>query len=830
MQKLKIQEKSHPNKKISSNLKQKEMVTPDREEEGFLTYLETILDTSDDAIISKGLDGTIISWNKGGEKMFGFTAKEVIGRNISLIIPEECIQEEQMILDKIKDNQTIHNFETIRLKKNGDRFFVSLTVSPLKDSTGKITGISKITRDINERKKAEARQNKSELHYRSLIEQATDAIYTADASLNFTQVNQSGCNLLGYEKEEFLLLSHKDLLFENDETGFFLNREETITGTKFRYQGRMRRKDKSFVEVETTGKILSDGTYLFISRDISERIKSENELERSLKLVTEYKYALDASSIVAVTDQKGIIKHANDNFCKISRYSREELIGKDHRIISSGFHSKEFISHLWVTIANGKIWKGELKNKAKDGSIYWVDTTIVPFLDELEKPYQYVAIRADITKRKIAEEEIKALNEEMDVNRNKRTEELLITNKELAFQNKEKENRAAELVIANENLVLQNIEKENRAAELVIANVELSYQNKEKENRAAELVIANEELSYQNKEKEDRAAELVIANEELSYQNTEKENRAAELVIANENLVLQNIEKENRAAELVIANEELSYQNREKEKRAAELIIANEELIFQNQEKERRAAELIDINMDLRISEHQFKEVNRELESFSYSVSHDLRAPLRAVHGYTKMLKINFENQLGPEAHRLTNNIISSAKKMGQLIDDLLTFSRLGRKELVKKDIDMNEIVLAILKDLEEDGAARVIKWDIQELLPALADKVAMKQVWMNLISNAFKYTRLKETAIIQIGCSKEEDNIIYFIKDNGAGFDMRYADKLFGVFQRLHSEDEFEGTGVGLALVQRIIAKHGGRIWAEGIVEEGAKFYFTLK
>src|SRR5258706_9551819 len=154
---------------------------------------------------------------------------------------------------------------------------------------------------------------------------------------------------------------------------------------------------------------------LVLSNDVTERIKMEEMLKESFKETSDYKYALDESSIIAITDQKGIIKHANDNFCKISKYSREELIGQDHRIINSGHHSKEFIRNLWVAIANGKIWKGELKNKAKDGTIYWVDTTIVPFLDEQGKPYQYVAIRSDITERKKIEANLeKSLKETVD--------------------------------------------------------------------------------------------------------------------------------------------------------------------------------------------------------------------------------------------------------------------------------------------------------------------------------------------------------------------------------------------------------------------------------
>jgi len=432
----------------------------------------------------------------------------------------------------------------------------------------------------------------------------------------------------------------------------------------------------------------------------------------------------------------------------------------------------------------------------------------------------------------IANKELAFQNEEKE----KRANELSIANKELAFQNKEKEKRAAELVIANHELAFQNEEKEERAAELIIANKELAIENQRKEKRAAELSIANTELSFQNKEKEKRAAELGLANIELVFQNEEKGKRAAELIIANKELAFQNIEKEKRAAELKIANKELAFQNKEKERRAGELGIANIELAFQNEEKEKRAAELIIANNELAFQNEekidrtaQLEAVNKELESFSYSVSHDLRAPLRAILGYAQMHKDKYESLLDTEAKRLMGNIIGNAKKMGQLIDDLLTFSRLGRKELVKIKILMNEMVENICHEFRNGEGHTKIEFRIQPLIPAQADSVAIKQVWVNLISNAIKYSGFKEKPIIEIGSEIKGDEIIYYIKDNGAGFDMRYINKLFGVFQRLHSEDEFEGTGVGLAIVQRIITKHGGRVWAEGKVNEGAVFYFTL-
>ena len=365
--------------------------------------------------------------------------------------------------------------------------------------------------------------------------------------------------------------------------------------------------------------------------------------------------------------------------------------------------------------------------------------------------------------------------------------------------------------------------------QLTAVKAKLSAQLLEKEKRAAELIIANKELLFQNEEKENRAAELIIANKELAFQNAEKEKRANELLIANKELAFQNEEKEKRANELIIAHGELLVQHKKTEKSAIALGLVIQELAAKNIEKEIQAAELTIAIRDLKLSEEQIIEINKELESFSYSVSHDLRAPLRAINGYSKMLKGSFASELNEEANRLIGNIAFNAKKMGQLIDDLLSFSRIGRRELIKVNIPMQELVTTICEEFKNENGNRAIEFQINELLTARGDNTAIKQVWENLVSNAVKYTKSKDAAFIEISSVMDGDNVIYTIEDNGAGFDMRYAAKLFGVFQRLHGDDEFEGTGVGLAIVHRIITKHGGSVWGKGIVNEGAEFSFTL-
>ena len=220
---------------------------------------------------------------------------------------------------------------------------------------------------------------------------------------------------------------------------------------------------------------------------------------------------------------------------------------------------------------------------------------------------------------------------------------------------------------------------------------------------------------------------------------------------------------------------------------------------------------------------------NKEMEAFSYSVSHDLRAPLRAIDGFTQILVEDHAGQLDDEGKRIAAIIRASTVQMGHLIDDLLSFSRLGRQEVKKSPVSMRTLANDVYTEVKKSVPNRTIDFSIGELPDAAADVNMMRVVWTNLLSNAVKFTGKKEGARIEVGSTSDQTGVTYHVKDNGAGFDMTYINKLFGVFQRLHSTEEFEGTGVGLANVKRVVERHGGKVWAEAKVGEGATFYFTL-
>jgi PAS domain S-box-containing protein len=505
-------------------------------------------------------------------------------------------------------------------------------------------------------------------------------------------------------------------------------------------------------------------------------MRDSQQLEVVLKEINDLKAALDEHAIVAITDPQGKITYVNDKFCAISKYSREELIGQDHRIINSGFHPKEFIRDLWTTITHGKVWKGEIKNKAKDGSFYWVDTTIVPFLNEDGKPRQYVAIRADITERKRTEEQLK-----------------------VSF--KETSDLKSAL---DEHAIVAITDPQGKITYINDKFCAISKYSRE------ELLGQDHRIINSGYHSKQFIRDLWTTITRGKVWHGEIKNKAKDdSFYWVDTTIVPFLNDDGKPRQYVAIRADITA----RKAASAEVVQLNAEL------EQRVATRTVELEA-----------ANKEMEAFSYSISHDLRAPLRAVNGFAGIVLEDFSAQLPEEGKRHLERIRKGGERMGELIDNLLAFSRLSRQSVNRQLMDTSKLVQNVLDELKSQRDGRQIEIKIGELPACHGDPALLKQVWVNLISNAIKYTRGREPAIVEIGCAREKGEDVYFVRDNGAGFDMQYANKLFGVFQRLHRADEFEGTGVGLAIVQRIVHRHGGRIWADAKLNAGATFYFTLE
>ena len=635
------------------------------------------------------------------------------------------------------------------------------------------------------------------------------------------------------------------------------------------------------------------------STDISELKQAESQLKASLREVSDLKAALDEHAIVAITDPQEKITYVNDKLCSISKYSRAELVGQDHRIIDSTYHSEEFLRDLWTTIGSGKVWHGEIKNRAKDGSDYWVDTTIVPFLNEAGRPRQYVSIQSDITERKRAEQSLR------------KSQELLLSLVELAPVRIAMLNRNLCYIVASRLWTKAYGRGHENLAGLshyeLYPDLPESWKEAHQKGLAGEFLRKDEDLrikpdgskrwySWAVHPWRDPLGEIggiIISVEDITArklaETTMQESERRFRTMANSIAPLAWIARAdgfitwynqrwyNYTGTVPEQMEGWGWQSVHDPEHLPEVMAQWQNAIalaqpfemefplrgadgkfrrfltralpFKDEtgrveqwfgtntdveEIKRAEQEIKTLNTELeaRVTRRtaELEAANKELEAFSYSVSHDLRAPLRAINGFAGIVLEDYGQQLPPDGRNYLERMRNGGLRMGELIDDLLAFARLSRQPLTRQPVDVTQLVRDVLTELNPSTNNHQVETRIGDLPVCQGDRALLKQVWTNLISNAAKYSRDRNPSVIEIGSENNHGETVYFVRDNGVGFDMQYAHKLFGVFQRLHRVEEFEGTGVGLAIVQRIIHRHGGRVWASAEPNRGATFYFTLE
>jgi PAS domain S-box-containing protein len=734
-----------------------------------LYELAAIVESSNDAIIGKTLDGIITSWNKSAERIYGFAANEAIGRHMSIIIPPERQQDLALILKRIERGERVEHYETVRLRKDGQRIPVSLAVSPIKNLEGKIIGASAIAREITENKFAE-------VYFRQVIEGAPNGMVMIDGAGKVVLVNAEVEKLFGYSRDELLGQPIEVLVPERFHSHHSADRKGFMANPAARPMGAGRdlyglRKDGSEFPVEiglnpieTEQGMMVLGTIL----DITERKRAEEKLRRSQEqLAGVIGSAMDA--IITVDKEQRILLF-NNAAERMFLFPLEDAIGQPlDRFIPQRFrathknHIQDFGRTHVTRRSMGAL--GALYGLRADGEEFPIEASISQIESDGEK--LYTVILRDITERKQTEEALKEQAGILDL---------------------------APILIRDLNgrIILWN------------AGAELMY-GWTKEQALGKITHELLQTKFPRPIEEIKAKVYARGHWEGELIHTRRDGE--HLVIASQ-WVLHRDEQSKPKAILEVNNDITELKRVE-----AEVRRLNEEL---EQRVQERTAQL--------------KAANKELEAFSYSVSHDLRAPLRHISGFSQALLEDYADKLDAAGQNYLREVRAASHEMAKLIDDLLQLARVTRSEMRHEPVNLSVLADEVIAELQKRDPERAVSVQIEKGLVTSGDKRLLKVMLVNLLGNAWKFTAKREQAEITFGQKREASGeIAYYIRDNGAGFDMSYVNKLFGAFQRLHAASEFEGTGIGLATVQRIINRHGGRVWAESAVNQGATFYFSL-
>ncbi len=522
--------------------------------------------------------------------------------------------------------------------------------------------------------------------------------------------------------------------------------------------------------------------------------------------------ALDAAAnAIVISDADGIIQWVNPAFTAMTGYSSHEAIGQKTSLLRSGLQEQAFYHELWNMLSEGRVWQGELVNRRKDGSLYAEEQVITPVRDEQGKVFRYISIKQDITSRK--------QSEEREIRRRAMMETVIDLGKAVTKitdlrQCLHEIHRSVQVGLGFDRVGLFDYDPVQRQVRGLIGTSTAG--EIEDTSWFSEPVDAYE--GWGKAVSETRGLHLVenysAAYAPANYDDMRGVAQHATLAgwVGEKPVLLIGVDN-------LVTGRKFSPEQLE----ALELFAGYAGLAIENAQW--------NAQLEQRVAERtqQLQAASQELESLAYTIAHDLRIPVRAMHGFASILKETEAGNLSLVSFQRLDRIRDSAKLMGQQVDDLLEFMRVGRAALRSQPVDMNSLVETARASLEKEMEGRDIRVRVQDLPACRGDRSLLRQVWVNLLGNAIKFTRSRPLAEIEIGAREVDGKTEYFIRDNGAGFDMKFIDNLFGAFQRLHHPDEYEGTGMGLAIVQRIIQRHGGSIRAEAEEGQGAAFYFTL-
>jgi PAS domain S-box-containing protein len=813
------------------------------------SYHDIIVEIEDYAILLLDEAGTVRDWNKGAEKLKGYKAEEIVGKNFRLFYTEEDREKklpEKLIKKATQTGKAID--EGWRVRKDGSRFWGSILITALHDEENKLTGFLKITRDLTERKGIEEKLRQanheleirvkdrttklaaSELQFRHTLENMLEGVQIHDFNWRYLYVNDALVKYSTYSKEELLGHTLMEKYPGIEQTDLFKVMKRCMTErvaehleTEFIFP------DATKADFELSIQPMPEGIFI-LSVDITERKKAEGELIKANRL-----YAFISAinqSIVHIKNEQELLNNACKVAIEVGRFKMAwiGLLDENSKLNMISLLGDEAATQDIQKYSGLDYSSPQLRDtptgKVLSTGHYAVSNDVQndPVMRPWREDYVRHGIKANISFP------IKKFGKIIGVFGFNSTIGHFFDDAEIILL-KEAANDVS--------FALENFEREKlrRQAEENLARNELKLKEAQfiAKTGSWELDMINNVVSWSdgffNLLGLNRNEDIPSNDLFLSMAHPDE----SELVNSGINKTFETFSNSSRNFRLVRKDKTIihvhcewkfEFDQHRKPTRIygivqdiTEIKKAEDEIISLNETLEKRVKERT----------ASLSEANQQLESFSYTVSHDLRSPLQVINGYASILAKKYSANMDDAAKELLQGIKDYTKKMARTMEDLLNFSRLGRAEVAKSEVNMNDLVRVVVEELSAGSKDFMSDFDIKMLAPANCDKGLMHQVWTNLISNAVKYSKKGGVSVIEIGCSKADGENIYYVKDNGVGFDMQYADKLFGVFQRLHKQSEFEGTGIGLALVHSIIIKHGGRIWAEAKVGEGATFYFTL-
>jgi PAS domain S-box-containing protein len=711
--------------------------------------------------------------NDAAIEHYGYSKEEFLSMTLKDIRPEEDVDS---LLADVKNTYHIYNKAGIwrHRKKNGEIIYVEIISHKVEFESNSARLV--LVNDVTERNLYEDALRKSEEQFRMLFEQAYDGIFLTDPEAKYTEANPVGCELLGYPPEEIKMLKLEDLLTEDDKNKIGPAIDTLVRDGILRISCSIRRKDNTVFLGEIVSKKLPDGRIQTFLRDITESRRAEREIQHLNKRIT----AATGASHVGIWDWNVVDNQLLWDDQMYMLYGLEkERFSPAYESWVNGLHPEDkarCMQESELALSGEKVYDTEFRVIWPDNSVHHLRSKGEVIRDDNGKPLRMLGVNFDITALKQTEE---ALN-----------------NSEAKYR----------IIAENSDDWIYWLSPDGTTLRFISPSCEkmTGYSAEEFQNNYALIkrIVHPDDLEIM--ESHEQGIRDQKSTGSFDFRIIKKSGDVCWINHSCSPIYEKNGKYAGRRA----TNRNINSRK-----------LAEEEILKLNQTLENRVQQRT----------AQLEASNRELEAFSYSVSHDLRSPLRHINGFSEVLSKQYSDQLPAEAKNHLNTIMVAARKMGIMIDDLLNFSRTGRAEIKKSTIEMNQVVDDAMLQIKPSLTGRNIIWNISHLPKVHGDYSLLRMAWVNLLDNAVKYTCTREKAEITIGYKKGKKESVFHIKDNGVGFDMKYTHKLFGVFQRLHSSSQFEGTGIGLANVQRIIIRHGGRIWAEAELDKGAVFYFSI-